>query len=112
MGSQTRSDAIEDCMAPPPQSFGPSLGQVAAQLLSHAFEACEVAGCKHKSFGVVCSGCSRFVCQTHYYLAPVVQVPPKAVCTRCILARAHRESSLEADFVEWGPTKARVVNAK
>jgi len=41
-----------------------------------------------------------------------VQVPPKAVCTRCILSRAHRETSLEADFVEWGPTKARVVNAK
>jgi hypothetical protein len=88
------------------------LGQVAAQLLSNAFEGCEVAGCKHKSLGAVCSDCSRFVCQSHYYFAPAAQLPPKVVCTRCILARAHREPVLEADFVEPGPVKVRVVGVK
>jgi hypothetical protein len=96
-------------MAFPPSASPPSLGQVAAQLLANAFEGCEVAGCKHKSLGAVCSECSRFVCQAHYYVAPIAQMPPKVVCTRCILARAHREPVLEADFVEPGP---RVVGVK
>ena len=98
-------------MAHPPAP-PPSLGQVAAQLLANAFEGCEVAGCKHKSLGVVCGECSRFVCQGHYYFAPTAQMPPKVVCTRCILARAHREPVLEADFVEPGPTRVRVVGVK
>lgn len=92
-----------------PPSPSPSLGQVAAQLLSNAFEGCEVAGCKHKSLGAVCAECSRFVCQSHYYIAPVAQMPPRVVCTRCILARAHREPVLEADYIEPGP---RVVGVK
>lgn len=90
----------------------PSLGQVAAQLLANAFEDCEVAGCKHKSLGVVCSECSRFVCQSHYYLAPTTQIPPKIVCTRCILARTHRDSVLESDYTDPAPPKARVVGEK
>lgn len=90
----------------------PSLGQVAAQILSNAFEACEVAGCKHKSLGMVCAECSRFVCQSHYYLAPTAQMPPKVVCTRCILARAHRDTVVEADYTRTSaePLKARVVS--
>jgi hypothetical protein len=99
-------------MAQPPIPSSPSLGQVAAQLLANAFEDCEVAGCRHKSLGVVCAECSRFVCQSHYYMAPIAQVPPKIVCTRCILARAYREPVLEADYVEQGPVKVRVVGIK
>jgi hypothetical protein len=98
--------------SPPDVPPVPSLGHLAAQLLANAFEGCEVAGCKHKSFGAVCSECSRFVCQSHYYVAPIAQMPPKVVCTRCILARAHREPVLEADFVEPGPAKVRVVGIK
>jgi hypothetical protein len=92
-------------------STTPSLGQVAAHILSNAFEACEVAGCKHKSLGIVCAECSRFVCQSHYYLAPTAQMPPKVVCTRCILARAHRDSAIEADYTRSStePLRGRVV---
>lgn len=82
-----------------------TLGQMAVHMLSNAFESCEVSGCKHKSLGFVCSECSRFICQSHYYLAPTTQIPPKVVCVRCILLRAHREPVLEADFIEPGPSK-------
>lgn len=92
----------------------PSFGHVAAKFLASAFETCDVEGCKNKSLGVVCSRCSRFVCQGHYYLAPVAQIPPKVVCVRCILMQAHTDPVLEADYIEPGPSqpKARVIGVK
>lgn len=97
-------------MASSPHTTSPSpvrstLGEMAVNLLAHAFEECEVEGCKHKSLGFVCSECSRYVCQSHYYLSPTPQIPPKVVCVRCILVRAYREPTLEADFIEPGPSK-------
>lgn len=88
-----------------PSPVQSTLGQLAVHILANAFEGCEVEGCKHKSLGFVCSDCSRYVCQSHYYLSPTPQIPPKVVCVRCILLRAYREPLLEADFIEPGPSK-------
>lgn len=103
-------------MSSPPDPFNgmPSFGQVAAKFVAAAFESCEVQGCNKKSLGFVCSQCSRFVCQGHYYLAPVAQIPPKVVCVRCILMQAHMDPVLEADYIEPGPSqpKVRVVGVK
>lgn len=73
--------------------------QVVAFLASSAakvFEPCRIQGCTAHSLGFVCGTCSRFTCQRHTYLRPVV--PAQIVCISC-LVEDHRELWAEPEVV-------------
>lgn len=52
------------------------------QVLGGVFTECAVPNCTKLSLGVVCTVCSRPVCQSHYFLRPLV--PPETICIECI----------------------------
>lgn len=55
---------------------------------AQVFTQCQLGDCTKHSLGLICSMCSRAVCQRHAYVT--ASVPPKPICCSCIM-EAHRE---------------------
>ncbi len=55
---------------------------------AQVFSGCELGDCNKHSLGIVCTMCSRRICQRHAYVT--ASVPPKPICVSCIMEE-HRE---------------------